>query len=138
MYNSSAIFFQKLKTDRQTEGDRGWERVRERGQREQTLFNHGNLFNTNCFSEEERKIEGECWGQGEREKVSRGFLVLSYGSFGGKALILVVVTYILLLYCRIGVCDVTLACHHKMANILHYSSLILSSNTKYIIFLILY
>ena len=63
------------------------ERERERGQREQTLFNHGNLFNTNCFSEEERKIEGECGGQREREKVSRGFLVLSYGSFGSKALI---------------------------------------------------
>ena len=39
------------------------ERERERGQREQTLFNHGNLFNTNCFSEEERKIEGgRVWG----------------------------------------------------------------------------
>ena len=34
-----------------------------RTEREQTLFNHGNLFNTNCFSEEERKIEGGAvWG----------------------------------------------------------------------------
>ena len=74
------------------------ERERVRGtEREQTLFNHGNLFNINCFSEE-RKIEGgrewgtvregrgtgrERWG----EKVRRGFLVLSYGNFGGQAVI---------------------------------------------------
>ena len=32
-------------------------------EREQILFNHGNLCNTNCFSEEERKIEGgRVWG----------------------------------------------------------------------------
>ena len=39
------------------------ERERVRGtEREQTLFNHSNLFNINCFSEE-RKIEGgRVWG----------------------------------------------------------------------------
>ena len=46
--------------------------------------------------------------------------------------------YILLLCCRIGCCAVTLAGHHKMANIFNYYSLILLSHTKYIIFLILY
>ena len=41
-------------------------------EREQTLFNHGYLFNTNCFSEEERKIEGgRVWGTG-REVVGTG------------------------------------------------------------------
>ena len=66
----------------------------ERGgtEREQTLFNHGNLFNTNRFSDEERKIEGgrvlgivregTRTGREGGEKVSSGFLVLSYGSFG--------------------------------------------------------
>ena len=39
------------------EGERVSESDEDR-EREQTLFNHGNLFNTNCFSEEERKIEG--------------------------------------------------------------------------------
>ena len=80
-------------------------------------------------------------GQGERgggEKVSCGFLFLLCCSFSGEAVILVVVTYILLLCCRIGCCAVTLAGHHKMANIFNYYSLILLSHTKYIIFLILY
>ena len=51
---------------------------RERGgtEREQTLFNHGNLFNTNRFSDEERKIEGgRVWGivrEGRRTGRERG------------------------------------------------------------------
>ena len=83
-------------------------------------------------------MKGDREREREGEKVSHGFLVLSYVNFGGQAVILVVVPYILLLCCRIGGCSVTLAGHHKMANIFNYYSLILLSNTKYIIFLILY
>ena len=59
-------------------------------EREQILFNHGNLFNTNCFSDEERKIEeGRVWGTvreeretgREREREGGGKVSLVWSAF---------------------------------------------------------